>query len=144
MTTADIRALLPVGCPLFFGTDQYVRPTLAWLQGDFYAYFQQQLFDFSVGKWTVDWECRDFADAYRVFAQIALADTPGKQPDQNAIAVGVFWFKPDPSRGMPPGEGHAVNIVLTESPSPLFIDSQTGVLWQMSVSEILSCYFARF
>ncbi|MDE2104596.1 MAG: hypothetical protein KGL39_45595 [Patescibacteria group bacterium] len=143
MTRAEIAAFFPQkeGVQLNFGASSYAVPTLAWLQGDFWNYFYRQLWDESLQKWTVRWECRDFARAYACMAQLCWAKTQGAAATDDGLAVGEFWFIPDATK---PTEGHAICAVFTEN-GLQFIDPQVGTsLWQMSHEQFSSSYFLRF
>jgi hypothetical protein len=126
----------------------YALPTLDWLQNTFYPYFKQQLFDYEVNEWKVKWECRDFASAYRVFAQICNTETPNTPGNADILAVGEVWFIPDANKygtapgqlSGTPGDGHAINIAFTDK-GIVFLDPQFGQgLWQITPTELSSIY----
>ena len=154
MTPLDIRlALLNSGitAPCYIGGANYARPTLAWLQGDFYDAFKADLWDENLDTWAKRWECRDFARLYACEAQKANAKTTAVPPDEDALAVGEFWFIPDAKRygtapGQltgDPGEGHAIAICITDK-GLAFVDPQNNIVWPMTTAELISCWFVRF
>lgn len=140
MTSSDLRALFVSGTPIFVGGTNYAKPTVAWLTGDFWQYFKAQLWDENLDKWTVTWECRDFARAFACLAQVCNAKTPGIPAGVDALAVGEFWFHPD---GNPPFQDHAICPCVTDE-GLIFIDPQTGLLRPVSSNELLTCVFCRF
>ena len=110
---------------VFCGGANYAPPTLAWLQGPFYDFFEGRLWNDSLKTWIVKWECRDFARAYACYAQECNALTPNTPGGADILAVGEVWFCPDLDRygtklggsvpGTPADEGHAINMALVET-----------------------------
>jgi hypothetical protein len=141
MTQLDIRsALLAAGitCPVYIGGANYAKPTLAWLQGDFYAAFRAGLWNHDLDAWAVRWECRDFTRAYACEAQKANALTLKTPTGEDAVGVGEIWFRPG---GLT--VGHAINAAFPEQ-GLTFIDPQNNNVWQMSTVELASIYYVRF
>jgi hypothetical protein len=140
MTRLEIQSFFPaagvLGNPNFGGLN-YAVPTLAWLQGPFWDFFKGRYWATNSDKWKFRWECRDFARAYACAAQEAWGDTPGGDPDVDALAVGEIWFSPSPAIG------HAICPVITEN-GLQFIDPQTGAIYPVTPEQFESRYFLRF
>jgi hypothetical protein len=153
MNASDLKGNLPgfidPSVVFVFGSN-YAATTLAWLQGPFYDFFKQRLFDDSLQTWRVGWECRDFSRDYACYAQECNALTPSIPRGVDILAVGEVAFVPDADRygtklmaGSPPGGRHDINMALVET-GWVFIDPQTNVVWEMSEAELKSIFFLLF
>lgn len=141
MTRDEIAAWFPANwtCLTNFGALTYAVPTLAWIQGPCYAAFRNRYWAENLSRWTVRWECRDFARAFACFAQECWATTQAASLE-DGVAVGEIWFRPDPNDLT---KGHAICPIFTEN-GLQYLEPQTGKLWPMSPEQLASRYFLRF
>lgn len=143
MNQLEIQVIMGgTGSPISFGTTDYAQPTRGWLD-TFYPWFKGVLGSQGMDAWAPRWSCREFTAAYCSLAALAWAKTPGVPGDLTSLAVAPYWFKPDASRGMPTGEGHAIAACLVGG-FPVFIDPQNGNEWFITPSELSSRYFCCF
>lgn len=146
MTNSDLRLLcISSGIPfdkIRLGAAAYAQPTAPWLD-DFYPWFRGRLGSDDLGAWSVVWSCRQFTQSYCALAAEAWAKTPGIPSDLTSLAIGHFWFTPDPFRGMPPNSGHAIAVCAVAG-ALLFIDPQNNSPWTPSPAELASCSLCLF
>lgn len=137
LTQADVRGA--AGAFSFCGKLQYAEVNSAWL---IWAYddFRAELSAgaYGVVKWDNRAECTFFATSFeafcqkRYFAQAFHARIPAP-----GIAVGTIWYTPAA------GDGHAVNVVLTERGRQIF-EPQTGKFLDLTQEQFASAYFRKF
>jgi hypothetical protein len=142
MTPAEIALFFPAPRTLLalphFSANDYAVPTLEWLQGPFWDFFKTRYWATDSDKWKFRWECRDFARAYACAAQECWGNSaPDQAAESDALAVGEFWFNPEP------GKGHAICPAFTEQ-GLVFIDPQTNALCALTTEQYSSRYFLRF
>ncbi len=120
------------------GDTAYGQVNSAWLHG-FYARWHHDLFEKGVTKWEERFDCNRFASHYQAAAQIEYyvdnfhSWTPGR-----ALALAEVWYKPDRS-----ATGHAIVEAYTEN-GAVYIEPQTGRIFQLTAAEKASVYFRRF
>ncbi len=137
LAQSDVRNA--AGFVTFLGKAQYAEVNSAWLQWC-YSDFRAELSAgaFGVTKWDDRAECTFFATSFeafcqkRYFAQAFHSSIPAP-----GIAVGTIWFQPAP------GQGHAVNVVITESGARYF-EPQTGKFLNLTSAQVASISFRKF
>jgi hypothetical protein len=142
LTPAQLRALLPAGCPAFFCDDGYDVPAAGWLLEEFYPWFWQMRTALGLRAYARKNDCDNFARAAASAAQDCHALTPsapGGLGGAQALAVGEFWYQ------RAAGEGaHAICVQVTPGGSLSFFEPQSGRSLALTPEEIKSCYFVRF
>ena len=133
MTQAEIQSSFAT--PVLFADASYARPTLRWLQGQFWDAFRQDRWA-KVGSYSRKNDCDNWARAFAQLAQDSHAQTRSGSDDE-ALAVGEFFYT------KASGEGHAINAAFTDV-GLVFIEPQNGLTLKLTTSEILSCFFVRF
>lgn len=113
----------------------YAKPTLKWLQGPFWDWFQKTRWDLGLSKWTRKNDCDNFARAYAQAAQDCHSLT---SEDSDALAVGEFWYHREK------GGAHAIVVAVTDQPGLTFIEPQNGQILKLTEQEFQSCFFVRF
>lgn len=134
MTQREIRALLPVQTPAYFGDATYAKPTLNWLQTKFWDWFSKWRWEMGLNKWTRKHDCDNFARAYVSAAHDCHALTTGD--DSEGLAVGELWYvtKVGP---------HAIVCAVTDH-GLIFIEPQNNHQLILTQSELDSCFFVHF
>lgn len=141
VTRDEINAFFPFNgrCVPQLGAMAFHVPTLRFIQGEGYAFFLRRYWAEGLGRWTVRWQCRDFASAFRLAMVECWALTNTVSPD-DGLAIGEIWFNPDPAK---PLEGHAICPVFTEN-GLQFLEPQTGQLCPLAPAQFESRYSLRF
>lgn len=122
-----------------YGKLQYAEVSEAWIQWA-YADFRAELSagQFGVTKWDDRSQCTLFASAFEVYCQKRyFAQAFHSSIPAPGIAVGTMWFTPAP------GQGHAINVVRTES-GVRYFEPQTGRFLNLTSVQIASTYFRKF
>lgn len=113
----------------------YAKPTVDYLRGPFWDYFQAKLGPLS--QWAPRWECWQFVTYYLGLLQEADALAPRFPDGTTALAVGRWDFRPDNPQGSP-GDGlHSIVTAFTDQ-GIIRIDPQNNQLWLPSKNELLS------
>lgn len=136
MTSFQLRQLLPLSAPVLFSDATYAKPTIRWLKGEFWDWFQKSRWDLGLSRWTRKNDCDNFARAYAQAAQDCHSLSVGNNSD--ALAVGEFWYH------QAKGGAHAIIIAVTDRPGLTFIEPQTGGELTLTEQEFQSCFFVRF
>ncbi len=118
---------------LFMADVAYARPTQRFLTNEFYAFYQNWLFENSINKWNPKFDCDNFSMSYYTFAQICNRKS---ERLEEGIAVGVMFYKQDI------GSAHAINFAIVEDKKFITIEPQTGQLLNLTEKEKASCWFA--
>jgi hypothetical protein len=140
LAQADVIAAAGgLSSPTFCGKLQYAEVNSAWLA---WAYddFRAELSagQFGVVKWDDRAECTFFASSFEVFCQKRyFAQAFHSAIPAPGIAVGTMWFVPGT------GQGHAINLVLTET-GRRFFEPQTGKFLDLTPAQIASAYYRKF
>lgn len=122
-----------------FGKLQYAEVSEEWLKWA-YSDFRAELSEgqFGVTKWDDRSQCTLFASAFEVYCQKRyFAQAFHSSIPAPGIGVGTMWFNPAP------GQGHAINVVLTEA-GVCYFEPQTGKFLDLTPAQIASTYFRKF
>lgn len=121
----------------------YFLPSESLIKEDIYPKFKLWLETLDLYKWKYDWDCDNFADAFKLFACGYYANTI--ECEAQGIAVGVVNFT-----GIRPEDGvkggHAANIIYLEDeaePTKLkikFLEPQNGQIYTPSEELINSVW----
>lgn len=140
MTRPEILGTFP---DARFGGMEFAVPALEWIRGPLNDFFRQRYWNEGLEKWTVKWECYDFARAFCVCAAECWALTP-ELPAVDAISIGEFFFIPDFNAKVGrTTDGHAICACFCDA-GLVYIDPQSNDLWPITPAEFRSRYFVRF
>lgn len=136
LTAADVRSLAGFAeC----GKLNYAQVSSAWLGWAWQDYHDWlSAGQFGPPSWSDKAQCTLFASAFEVYCQKRyFAQSWGKNAPAPGIAVGTIWYAPTL------GQGHAINVVLTES-GPRYFEPQTGALLTLTPEQLGSVRFNKF
>lgn len=136
ITAYQVRQLMPPTALVIAADATYARPTVEWLQGDFWDWFKGARWKLGLHRWHRRHDCDDFARAYCQACADAWALTPGAEEVAEAVAVGEFYYN---NAGTP----HAIVAAVTDM-GLVFIEPQTSLALKLTDAEIKSCFYARF
>ena len=145
-TKSKIYPRLPKNFVISDGS--YFCPRINFVQYVLYPAFKMWLLDCGLEKWTYQWDCDNFADAFKLFC---CAYHSQKMDDKTSgIAIGVInYVAQSRGKGTPKG-AHAINIIYAELPETdqngnpvfnlFFLEPQNGQLYELSLREFKSIY----
>lgn len=136
VTAEQLRSRVPFSAPAIFADANYAVPTLAWLQGPFWDWFQKCRWDLGLKSWARRNDCDNFARAYAQAAADCHALTASGDAAEG-LAVGEWYYHS-------PGGPHAICVAAIEDDALTFVEPQNGQRLTLTPTEISSCFFARF
>jgi len=122
---------------LGFKDTNYFVPAKSWWIDEFFPWFKLQLQHYRVWNYHSSWDCDNFAEAFKVFANICHAQTKPKKTD--AVAVSEFHFLPD--MALSP---HAINYVMIDTKNGIefrAVEPQVPKMYTLSKTEKASNNF---
>ena len=153
-----LLALLPLGCSkqeraLSTGT-VISSTTLSGFKGDsayvlvqssalpaLYDNFRKALSDQGLVRWDEKFDCNHFAALFIALSQAKYAVAAFQSNTKaQTLALGEVWYHPDKA---PAFAGHAVVEARTEK-GTVWLEPQTGAVFQLTSTEHLSIYFTRW
>ena len=125
----------------------YFCPRIETVQNVIYPAYKMWLLSCGLDKWTYQWDCDNFSDAFKVFS---CAYHFQRMEDKiSGIGIGVINYVSQGGNGKPKGR-HAINIVYAQSPEMnedgsekfdlCFLEPQNGQLYDLSPQEFKSIY----
>ena len=121
-----------------------------FLLGEGYKGFKKWMGSAKLFKWRHNWDCDNFAAAYKLYMSGVHASANKKNRNSaEGVAVGeVFYItKKDPATGQS-GGGHAINVALIPDNEgryrKMFIEPQSGEEIKLTPAELKSIWYVKF
>lgn len=141
MTRQELAAFCPQGSTPIFGALNFAELMEDWILNTAWPAFDFWIKSEGLPTWTLPYECRDYASDFRMFVVRMSAKAGNRPQDEDGVALGEVWFRPDATRpGFNGLLGHAINVY--PNGRLCGVDPQNGQKWEFSATEWASiCTF---